>query len=164
MNLSVITITYNEPEALQRTLRSLVPLAASPLSWELVIVDSSTALNREIIGAFPMLPVNHVSQEPKGIYPAMNAGLALARGEIVWFLNGGDELLHANVLKSAVDTLGENSNSVMLLAAAELTRGGHSAIFATAQRRSRADDRHKPHMPSGSIVSPLLSRGVRTLF
>ena len=88
--LSIVTITYNEPDALDRTLASL---AAQPAGqdWHIVVVDSSPDHNEPVLSSYrDRLPIEHVVTKPQGIYPAMNAGIAAATGTYLWFLNSGD--------------------------------------------------------------------------
>jgi GT2 family glycosyltransferase len=118
--LSIITVTYNNPEALAGTLESLKGLG-SKISWEHVVVDSSPERNEAMLAGRRLV---HVKQKPAGIYPAMNAGIAAARGEFVWFLNGGDRLKRPESLEAALARLRENGAASMAIAAAELMREG----------------------------------------
>ncbi len=84
ITLTLITITKDDSEALELTLRSAASLRDA--GAEYIVVDGS--LNAR--SGEPPQGVRLVRRPPQGISDAFNAGLALARGEWVWFLNGGD--------------------------------------------------------------------------
>lgn len=84
--LSIVTVVKDDPEGLQRTMASIQ--AQGDLDAEVVIVDGSQSPLENV--ALSTLPWRIVRQTPRGIYPAMNAGLEAARGEYVHFLNAGD--------------------------------------------------------------------------
>ena len=133
-SLSIITISYNDPEGLKRTLSSLSPLDEF-LNWENIIVDSSPEINPSIIKNFKRDSLIHLATPPTGIYPAFNLGLEHARGEFIWFLNGGDRLkAPRNVLK-AIDTFTHHPEIELLCAGVDLYRGG-KFIYSTIPKSS----------------------------
>jgi glycosyltransferase involved in cell wall biosynthesis len=93
---SIITVTYNAAALLPATFRSVE--AQEGVQFEHLVVDGnsrdgSVALI-EAYAARSARPVRWVSEPDRGLYDAMNKGLALAQGEYVLFLNAGD-VLHA---------------------------------------------------------------------
>lgn len=123
--LSVVTITYNDPEGLEKTFNSLKTLHREGLHWEHIIVDSSPELNLPVISRLtPGWPLVHIKEEAHGIYHAQNTGLKNARQELIWFLNGGDQLTDVDVLKSILLQFERNSNLGLICAGARLTRNG----------------------------------------
>lgn len=89
-DLSVITVTFNDPAGLERTLRSLSALAHRPR--EVLVIDGGTppALLAATGDWGHGLALTLVSEPDRGIYDAMNKGLARARGTLLHYLNGGD--------------------------------------------------------------------------
>ena len=88
--LSIVTVTKNDRNGLKNTLDSLKRL--SDLRIELLIVSGDSTNSTDNLG----LEFGHISiinNQNSGIYHAMNIGLQQARGEYIWFLNGGDESL-----------------------------------------------------------------------
>lgn len=87
--ISVITICYNAESTLPATMRSVA--AQSYGDFEHLIIDGASRdstvdlARRESIGATRIF-----SEPDKGIYDAMNKGLAKAQGRYVIFLNAGD--------------------------------------------------------------------------
>lgn len=92
-DLSVITVSFNDAPGLQRTLRSLAALAHKPR--EVIVVDggSPPATLAQVPRWAEGLALTLVSEPDRGIYDAMNKGLARARGPLLHYLNGGDTVV-----------------------------------------------------------------------
>ena len=87
--VSVITISYNNAEGLRRTIESVV--AQNYSDYEYIIIDGgSTDNSRQIIESYADHISYWVSEPDKGVYNAMNKGIAQATGEYLHFLNSGD--------------------------------------------------------------------------
>ena len=102
--LTVITVVKDDAPGFERTLQSL--LIQDLDGVEYVIIDSST--NPEELPVrlrSSGLPGQIYWTPPAGIYAAMNAGLAAAAGEYVYFLNAGDELAGPNTLQQVRSVL-----------------------------------------------------------
>ena len=91
--LSIITITYKDPEGFAGTIESLRTLldASFGRPWEFVVVDASPTENAPSIAKMneENWPLVHVEAKPVGIYGSQNLGLAHATGDYIWILNGG---------------------------------------------------------------------------
>ena len=86
--VTVVVAAYNGERFLRETLESV--FAQDFDSFEVVFVDDgSEDRTGEIARSFP---VRYVRQENQGLPAARNAGLALARGELVAFLDDDDVL------------------------------------------------------------------------
>ncbi len=120
-----MTLTYNDPVGLSRTIESLKPLSGSKSlgSWEHVVVDSSPSMNTAILD-LPGWPLTRVESPPRGIYPAFNLGLKSVSGDLVWFLNGGDQLLSLENLVKAQTLFIQNPTIEIVAAPVKLFRGG----------------------------------------
>jgi len=57
-----------------------------------------------------------ISEPDKGVYDAMNKGLALASGDVIGILNSDDFYIHKNVITNVVNMLENNSTCDMVLA------------------------------------------------
>ena len=104
--LSVITIVYNNAAAIERTMLSV--LEQTYPNIEYIIVDGlSTDGTLDIIKKFSDRLAVLISEKDRGIYDAMNKGLAVATGDYVLFMNSGDEIFAketvANVFAAAAD-------------------------------------------------------------
>lgn len=87
--LSVITVTYNAADTLERTLRSVQGQSYGEI--EHVIVDGQSKDGTvALIEQFANEGTNWVSEPDKGLYDAMNKAAARATGDYLCFLNAGD--------------------------------------------------------------------------
>lgn len=91
VKLSIITINYNNKEGLYRTLESIRLQKCK--DFEYIVIDGgSTDGSVELIKEYSEYIDYWVSEPDKGIYNAMNKGVAVAHGEYCQFLNSGDWL------------------------------------------------------------------------
>lgn len=89
MKISVITVCYNSAATIADTLRSVA--AQDYKDIEHIVIDgASKDGTAAIVRAHTGHPVRLMSEPDKGIYDAMNKGLALATGDVVGFLNADD--------------------------------------------------------------------------
>lgn len=92
MTISVITATYNSDATLRDTFESV--LAQDYNDIEYIIVDGASKDNTlDIIKEYE--PKFHgkmrwISEKDKGLYDAMNKGIALATGDVIGILNSDD--------------------------------------------------------------------------
>ena len=96
--ISIITICLNRVSDIAQTCESIVNQTWSGFEW-IVIDGGSTDGTAEILEKYRARCAALVSERDSGIYNAMNKGLALAKGEYVLFLNGGDRLNADDVLE-----------------------------------------------------------------
>jgi len=88
--LSVITIVYNNVRHIERTMLSVINQTYTNIEY--IVVDGfSTDGTLEIVQQFTSQIETLISEKDKGIYDAMNKGLAVATGDYVIFMNSGDE-------------------------------------------------------------------------
>ena len=94
---SIITVTWNAAAAIVPTLESVQRQTSS--DYEMLIVDgASTDDTLRIVREASIASLRVFSEPDKGLYDAMNKGLALARGRYVIFLNAGDSFASDTVL------------------------------------------------------------------
>ncbi|MBC8051485.1 MAG: glycosyltransferase [Sphingobacteriaceae bacterium] len=89
--LSVITVVYNNVKDIERTVLSVVNQTYDNIEY-IVIDGGSEDGTVDILKKHQHRISKLVSEPDKGIYDAMNKGLALATGDYVLFMNSGDEI------------------------------------------------------------------------
>lgn len=95
---SIITITYNASEWLERTVVSV--LSQSYPNIEYIIIDgASTDGTVDIIKQYASGVSYWVSEPDRGLYDAMNKGLRQATGDYVWFVNAGDTVCTSDTVQ-----------------------------------------------------------------
>ncbi|WP_410221817.1 glycosyltransferase family 2 protein [Pedobacter sp.] len=101
--LSVITIVYNNVKDIERTMLSV--LNQTYPNIEYIIVDgASNDGTYEKIAQYKDKLACFISEPDKGIYDAMNKGLALAKGDYVLFMNSGDEIYDNHTVENVFNT------------------------------------------------------------
>ena len=108
--VSVIIPTYNRPDYLRETVASV--FAQAYPSIEILIIDdgssdegahtkSALKLYLATDSTSPQMPkVTYLYQENRGLVPAVNRGLGLARGEYIQRLDDDDRLLPEKIARS----------------------------------------------------------------
>ena len=89
--VSIITVVYNDYKGIEHTIRSVMKQTYAELEY--IIVDGlSTDGTIDVVDQYREEVSIFISEKDRGIYDAMNKGLAAATGDYVLFLNAGDEL------------------------------------------------------------------------
>ena len=98
MVFSLITVTYNAAQTIERTLQSVA--MQSFTDYEHLIIDGASKDETvAICHRYQTERMTIVSEPDKGLYDAMNKGLRMAKGDYICFLNAGDKLHNADTLK-----------------------------------------------------------------
>lgn len=95
--ITVVTVVRDDLERLKRTWESVTSQTLPSIEW-VVIDGASTDGTVEWLGALNDDRMRFRSEPDSGIYDAMNAGLSLAQGELITFLNAGDYYLRETAL------------------------------------------------------------------
>lgn len=111
MFLSFIVPVYNTEKFLPECLNSLLEQDIPKEEYEIICVndgstDGSPDLLREYANTHPNIIV--IDQENGGVGSARNTGLAVARGDYIWFVDA-DDMVHPNVLSSLFGMLKDQS-------------------------------------------------------
>ncbi|MFR9166876.1 MAG: glycosyltransferase family 2 protein [Dysgonomonas sp.] len=98
MKLSIITINLNNSSGLLKTIESVENQTFR--DFEFIVIDGGSKDNSvEHIKKYEDKISYWISEPDKGIYNAMNKGIAKATGEYCYFLNSGDFLIDNSVLE-----------------------------------------------------------------
>ena len=101
MKISIITVCYNSSETIEDTIQSVA--SQNYPNIEYIIVDGlSKDSTVDIIKKHSDVVSKWVSEKDKGIYDAMNKGIAMATGDIIGILNADDVYTNNEVLSDVV--------------------------------------------------------------
>jgi len=102
MRYSIITINYNNKEGLRHTIESVINQSFK--DFEYIIIDGgSTDGSVDVIKEYADHVNYWVSEKDKGVYNAMNKGIAQAKGDYLVFMNSGDCFHSPDVLELMAD-------------------------------------------------------------
>ncbi len=106
MKFSIITVTYNAAEYLERTVLSVLSQSYPDIEY-LIIDGKSTDGTIDIVRQYEAGISYWCSEPDQGLYDAMNKGLRRATGDYVWFLNAGDTLPSSDLIQTLVQKIGK---------------------------------------------------------
>ncbi len=97
MKVSIITATYNSESTLKACLDSVANQTALANIEHIIVDGRSKDATLVLVNQYPHVSTI-VSEKDRGIYHAFNRGVALATGDLVYFLNSDDSLYDENVI------------------------------------------------------------------
>lgn len=104
MKVSVITISYNAAETIEETIQSVINQDHPDIEY-IVIDGGSKDTTLDIVEKYKSQIDTLVSEPDKGVYDAMNKGIANATGDIVAILNADDVYASHQVISDAVSII-----------------------------------------------------------
>jgi len=111
VTLSIITVSYSAARTIEETFQS-VACQTYPHVEYIVVDGASSDGTVDIIRRYEAAIGQWVSEPDKGLYDAMNKGLAMATGDYVGFLNADDFLARPDALEliaGALETSGADA-------------------------------------------------------
>lgn len=97
LSVSVVTVCLNSARTIADSLES-VNAQTHPDVEQIVVDGGSTDGTQDVVRRVGRRVTHCLSEPDRGIYDAMNKGLALARGDVVGFLNADDSFADAQAL------------------------------------------------------------------
>lgn len=150
--VSVVTVVYNGVRTLERTIRSIVEQDYHPIEY-IIIDGGSTDGSLDIVARFRDHIAVCISEPDRGIYDAMNKGIAVASGEIVGLLNS-DDCYVAGAISSIVALARANPGADILYGNAMLRTHGRPDVLIRPPMPLRASDFwHNPVSHSAMFVT-----------
>lgn len=102
MRVSIVTISFNQREFLERTIRSVLEQDYPDIQY-IVVDPGSTDGSRELIESFGDR-IHRVFEPDKGAADGLNNGFAHADGQVLGYLNS-DDILYPGAVRKAVEYL-----------------------------------------------------------
>lgn len=131
--LSIITVTLNNALGLRETIENVISQTYS--DYEYIIIDGgSTDGSVEVIKRYANKIFYWVSESDKGIYHAMNKGIAKSNAEWVLFMNCGDMFANSEVLKNVFNSKIESQAKVLY--GNVLVKGSNAIVYPSALSKS----------------------------
>lgn len=108
MKFSIITATYNSEKNINSAISSLKNQEYNYSEWIVIDGASKDKTNKIIKKSFKG-NLKIISEKDKGIYDALNKGIAMATGDVVGFLHSDDFLASKDIL-SEIATIFQEKN------------------------------------------------------
>ncbi|MDB4098265.1 glycosyltransferase, partial [Flavobacteriaceae bacterium] len=107
MKISIITVCFNSSKTIKKTFESIKNQTYDNIEY--IVVDGASSDDTlKIIKNYNSCISNYISESDKGLYDAMNKGIALATGDIIGILNSDDIFSDMFVLENIAKFHQEN--------------------------------------------------------
>ena len=102
MRISIITVCFNSSKTIEKTFQSVQNQTYNDIEY-IVIDGKSKDGTIKIIENHKEIISKYISEKDKGLYDAMNKGIALATGDIIGILNSDDIFVDDQVLEKVAE-------------------------------------------------------------
>lgn len=109
MKISVVTVCYNAADCIEHTILSVLNQTYPDIEY-IIIDGGSTDGTVDIIKQYTGRLAYWISEPDKGIYDAMNKGIAVATGDYINFMNAGDSFAHNSTISDIVYQITEDAD------------------------------------------------------
>ena len=133
MKVSVITVSYNAENTVERTIKSVVNQSYDNIEY-IVIDGGSTDGTIEVIEKYRSRIAYMVSEPDMGIYDAMNKGIMNASGDIIGIINA-DDWYEPNAVQIIVDSIARTNAQLIYGNVRVISRDGGEYISCGATER-----------------------------
>lgn len=107
MKISIITVCYNSAATVEDTIRSVASQTYGDIEY-IVVDGNSHDATVDIIKKYPDTVSHWISEPDKGLYDAMNKGIAMATGDYVGILNSDDTFHETKTIEKIAAFLQSN--------------------------------------------------------
>jgi glycosyltransferase involved in cell wall biosynthesis len=145
MKVSVITVCKNSEKTIEAAIQSLLTQTYPQIEY-IVIDGASTDRTPAILETYHDRITHLISEPDNGIYAAMNKGIQIATGDLLYFLNSDDYLFDHQVIQDVVHFFIDNPQYNFIY-------GDHEARF-----NSGKSSLHKP-APPDQILKEMVCLG-----
>jgi len=127
IRLSIIIPVYNAGSFIEKCLRSCAEQDITPREYEIIVIndgskDNSNQIINSVINEYSNFI--YIDKPNGGVSSARNAGLDIASGEYVWFVDA-DDWIEKNCLSSLLDLIKNNNLDALQINAKEVALNGN---------------------------------------
>jgi len=101
MKVTIITICYNRVKTIEKSIQSVLSQDYTDIEY-IVIDGNSSDGTQKVIEKYQHQIAHYVSEPDKGMYDAINKGLALATGDIFGLMHSDDEFYDKQVVSKII--------------------------------------------------------------
>lgn len=145
--ISIITICYNAAATIEKTLQSVAAQDYPNIEY-LIIDGKSTDNTLALVEQYQEVVTKVVSEPDKGIYDAMNKGLAHATGDYIWYVHADDQIYAPDTLSKIM----ENHQGEDFIYG--------KALLVNEQGEERSLETRKPHPDAATLTWKTMKQGM----
>ena len=112
MKISLVTVTYNAEEFLERCINSVMCQTYSELEY-IIIDGKSSDCTLNIINKFQNKIDQVITEADLGIYDAMNKGIKMATGDVIGILNADDFFATEDVVQIIANSFKNSKTDII---------------------------------------------------
>jgi glycosyltransferase involved in cell wall biosynthesis len=153
---SIVTVVRNNAVQLEQTIQSL--LSQTCPDFEHIIIDGESTDNfLEVVNRYPDPRITWISEADRGIYDAMNKGIARSTGKIIGTLNAGDFYLPQTLEIVAAAYQAAKQSEVAIVGDLQMiTKNGLLHLERSAPRQSKLH--FSVHQPGLFVAKTIYER------
>ena len=114
LKVSIITVCYNAADTIESTIISVLSQSYSNIQY-IIIDGNSTDHTMDIVNKYSNKISKVVTESDKGLYDAINKGIALADGDIIGILNADDIFYKDSKIETIIKIFNNNPNTMSLI-------------------------------------------------
>ena len=103
MKISIITASLNSQETIKSCMMSVLEQTYPHIEYLIIdgqSTDGTLGIVKECQGQFPNANIKVISEPDKGIYDALNKGIACATGDVLGFVHSDDFLANSKIMET----------------------------------------------------------------
>jgi glycosyltransferase involved in cell wall biosynthesis len=101
MKVTIITICFNRVKTIEKSIQSVLSQDYTDIEY-IVIDGNSTDGTQKVIEKYQHQIAQYISEPDRGMYDAINKGIALATGDIIGLMHSDDEFYDKQVVSKIV--------------------------------------------------------------
>lgn len=109
MKISIITVSYNSADTIEKTFQSVKEQTYTDIEY-IVVDGGSTDGTVDLIKDYGKTISKWISEPDNGLYDAMNKGIEMATGEIVGLINSDDLFCDTTAIEKVMNIFMKQSN------------------------------------------------------
>ena len=109
MKISIITVSYNSEATIETTFQSVANQSYQNIEY-IVVDGGSTDGTLDLVKKYNKHISKWVSEPDKGLYDAMNKGIAMATGDVIGLINSDDLFCDNNALEKVANVFRKQPN------------------------------------------------------
>lgn len=113
IRITVVTVCYNAASTIEVTLRSMATQTYPHVEY-LIVDGASSDGTLDVVQRYATHISRIVSEKDEGIYDAMNKGIGLATGDVIYFLNADDSFVDDTVLADIAAVFEEDASRMLV--------------------------------------------------